>query len=50
MAEVLDQIDTVQREIETRLADGRTPLPAEPDWDTISAWSVNAHRQRWSWA
>jgi hypothetical protein len=50
MAEVLDEIDTVQREIETRLAGGRTSLPAEPDWDTISAWSVNAHRQHWSWA
>jgi hypothetical protein len=50
MAEVLDEIDTVQREVETRLAGGRTPLPAEPGWDTISAWSVNAHRQHWSWA
>jgi hypothetical protein len=49
MADVLDEIDTVQREIETRLTDGRTPLPAEPDWATISAWSVNAHRQHWSW-
>jgi hypothetical protein len=42
MAEMLDEIDTVQREIETRLADGRTPLQVERDWDTISAWSVNA--------
>jgi hypothetical protein len=29
---------------------GRTPLPAEPDWDTISAWSLNADRQHWGWA
>ncbi|HET9139395.1 hypothetical protein [Actinophytocola sp.] len=49
MAEVLDEIAAVQREIEARLTDGRTPLPAEPDWAKISAWSVDAHRRHWGW-
>ncbi len=49
LAEVLDEIATLQREIEDRLAGGHTPLPAEPDWAAISAWSVDAHRQHWGW-
>ncbi|QSB17398.1 nucleotidyltransferase domain-containing protein [Natronosporangium hydrolyticum] len=50
MTDVLEEIDAVQREIETRLADGRTPLPAQPDWAAVSAWSVDAHRHHWGWA
>lgn len=49
LAEVLDEIESVRQEIEYRLAEGLTPLPAEPDWDAISAWSANAHRQHWGW-
>jgi len=29
---------------------GRTPLPAEPDLETISEWSTGAHRRHWGWA
>ena len=49
MAEVLEEIDVVQREVVARLAEGRTPLPAEPDWAAVSAWSVDAHRRHWGW-
>jgi hypothetical protein len=41
---------SAQREIDARLAEGRTPLPAGPDWAAISAWSVAAHRSHWGWA
>jgi hypothetical protein len=50
VADVLTEIDGVQRQIEHVLAAGHTPLPVEPDWAAVSAWSVHAHRQHWSWA
>lgn len=46
--EVIREIDQVQADVESRLEIGRTPLPVEPDLDTISAWSVNAHRRHWA--
>lgn len=49
MAEALAEIDDVQSQIEPVLAAGQTPLPVEPDWAAISAWSVQAHRQHWGW-
>jgi hypothetical protein len=50
MAEVLAEIDSVRRQIEDILGAGRTPLPPEPDWARISAWSTGAHREHWGWA
>jgi uncharacterized protein len=50
VADVLAEIDGVQGEIEQVLAAGHTPLPIEPDWAAISAWSVRANRQHWGWA
>jgi hypothetical protein len=49
-AVVVAAIETVASEVEDRLSSGRTPLPAEPDWDRVSSWSVRAHRQHWGWA
>lgn len=46
---VLKEIAGVQERIEEHLATGRTPLPAEADLATISAWSVDAHRRHWGW-
>jgi predicted nucleotidyltransferase len=49
MAEVLAEIGGVQDRVEDLLATGRTPLPAEPDREAISDWSVSAHRRHWGW-
>ena len=49
LSDVLDRIAAVQAEIEERLAAGRTPLPAEPDLDAVSAWSTDAHHRHWGW-
>jgi hypothetical protein len=49
LAEVVAEIDEVRAEVEQRLRAGRTPLPAEPDLDAVSAWSVSAHRRHWDW-
>jgi predicted nucleotidyltransferase len=49
LSDVLDRIAAVQAEIEERLDAGRTPLPAEPDLDTVSAWATDAHRRHWGW-
>jgi uncharacterized protein len=49
MEDVLDEIASVESTVERLLASGRTPLPPEPDRDTISAWSVQAHRLHWGW-
>jgi hypothetical protein len=46
---VLDEIGRVHGELEELLAAGRTPLPAEPDVDTVADWSVDAHRRHWHW-
>lgn len=47
--EVLDEIAEVARSIEARLGAGETPLPAQPDWERIGRWSVEAHRRHWQW-
>ena len=49
LADVLAEIDNVQAQIHELLATGRTPLPAEPDLDTITDWSASAHRRHWNW-
>jgi hypothetical protein len=49
MADVLAEIEGLQSQIEQVLAAGQTPLPVEPDWAVISAWSIHAHRQHWGW-
>jgi hypothetical protein len=46
---VLQEINDVQAAVEELLTTGCTPLPAEPDLETISEWSVNAHRRHWGW-
>jgi uncharacterized protein len=46
---VRQEINDVQTAVEELLTTGRTPLPAEPDLETISEWSVNAHRRHWGW-
>lgn len=47
--DVLDEIAKVRGYVEELLESGRTPLPVEPDWETVSAWSVDAHRRQWGW-
>ena len=49
MDDVLEEIDGLVAEVEARLQTGDTPLPVTPDLDTISAWSVHAHRTHWGW-
>src|SRR5262245_12320141 len=49
LAEVLAEIDTVRAQVQQLLDVGGPPLPAEPDWETISGWSVAAHRRHWGW-
>ena len=49
LVDVLDRIAAVQAEIEERLDAGRTPLPAEPDLDAVSAWATATHRRHWGW-
>jgi predicted nucleotidyltransferase len=44
---VLAEIASVQSRVEDLLATGRTSLPEHADLDTISAWSVSAHRRHW---
>lgn len=44
---VLAEVDGVRGAILDALASGRTPLPAEPDLERISAWSVDAHLRHW---
>jgi hypothetical protein len=48
-AEVLAEVATVRSQIESRLANDDTPLPAQPDVDAVSAWSVHAHCAHWGW-
>jgi len=50
LAAVLAAIEAIESEVEDRLRSGRTPLPAEPDRDRVSAWSVQAHRRHWGWS
>lgn len=50
LADVLGEIAAVRAEVEELLATGRTPLRAEPDWDTITDWAVHAHRRHWGWS
>lgn len=45
---VLAEIAAVRDRIEALLDAGTTPLPAEPDTDRISAWSVEAHLRHWA--
>ncbi|MGQ0776629.1 MAG: hypothetical protein ACT4NY_19750 [Pseudonocardiales bacterium] len=47
--DVLHEIGELQTEIEQLLTTDHTPLPAEPDLDTISDWSTHAHRRHWRW-
>jgi uncharacterized protein len=44
---VLAEIDAVRARIVALLEAGATALPAEPDTDRISAWSIDAHRRHW---
>lgn len=46
LADVLGEVASVQSQVEELLAMGRTPLRAEPDWATITDWTVHAHRRR----
>jgi hypothetical protein len=46
---VLEEINDVQAAVQELLVTGSTPLPAEPDLETISEWSANAHRRHWGW-
>jgi uncharacterized protein len=46
---VLQEINDVQTAVEELLTTGCTPLPAEPGLETISEWSVNAHRRHRGW-
>lgn len=48
--DVLAEIGDLQADIERLLATEATPLPADPDLDTISDWSTRAHRSHWGWA
>ncbi|WP_051393397.1 nucleotidyltransferase domain-containing protein [Glycomyces arizonensis] len=45
--EALDQIRAVRGRLADRLDAGGTVLPAEPDLERISAWSIDAHRRHW---
>jgi predicted nucleotidyltransferase len=47
--DVLDEIASVQAQVEDLLATGKTPLPEVPDVDAISDWAVSAHRRHWGW-
>jgi predicted nucleotidyltransferase len=47
--DVLDEIASVQAQVEELLATGKTPLPEVPDVDAISDWAVSAHRRHWGW-
>jgi uncharacterized protein len=49
VADVLTEIDVVQRRVEELLDGGRTPLAAEPDLATIEEWCVQAHRRHLGW-
>ncbi|MEU5874040.1 nucleotidyltransferase domain-containing protein [Glycomyces sp. NPDC047369] len=44
---VLAEITAIRDRIESLLDAGRTPLPADPGTDRISAWSVEAHLRHW---
>ena len=44
---VLHDIDYLAGTTECRLDDQDTPLPAQPDWDELSRWSVQAHARAW---
>lgn len=50
LAEVVREIETVEAAIAAVLDSGRTPLPAEPDLATVTAWAADAHRRHWGWA
>lgn len=50
LAEVLTEIDQVQRAVQDHLDTGRTPLPAQPDLAAISTWAASAHREFWGWS
>jgi hypothetical protein len=50
LEDVLREIDEVQTAVRELLSRGRTPLPADPDLNAISEWSVNAHRRHWAWS
>jgi hypothetical protein len=50
LADVLAEIDAVRADVESALATGQTPLPADPALDVISEWSVSAHRRHWGWS
>ncbi|WP_092930115.1 hypothetical protein [Actinopolyspora alba] len=46
---VLDDIERVSARAERLLSERRTPLPAEPDHEAVSAWSIRAQRSHWGW-
>jgi uncharacterized protein len=48
--DVLHEIGDVRSKVEHLLAANATPLPTEPDLQTISDWSTSAHRRHWGWA
>lgn len=44
---VSDDITALEEECRSLLAEGRTPLPAEPDWALLTEWSKQAHLEHW---
>ena len=44
---VLYDINRLSVQIEGHLDHRVTPLPAQPDWDELSRWSVKAHARAW---
>lgn len=49
LEDVLEDIRTVQAEIEDLVSSGGSPLPPEADLTTVSDWSLSAHRRHWGW-
>ncbi|WP_035701034.1 DNA polymerase beta superfamily protein, partial [Glycomyces tenuis] len=47
MDDALDQIRAVRNRLVESLESGSAVLPAEPDTDRISVWSIEAHRRHW---
>lgn len=48
-ADVAKEIDHVASHIRSLIEYCETPLPQSPDWERLSQWSVEAHREHWGW-
>jgi hypothetical protein len=44
---VLGDIDYLSARVVDYLDDQSTPLPAQPPWDELTRWSIDAHRRQW---